>query len=178
MDDNNLFEAFLANVAGVTVDRARNEILQFITTFTALLGTSEKEIDNFVKSTHSSNSARAANSRILIPTTAVITLKAILFELKDRQMCDALPTMAMLTAIDAEQVDQLRIQRTQSIQDEIQSSGTALSSMDIPKLTTSNYEAFITAFQSLASRTKGASGVTLDYLMRTQNGNYESPWVS
>ena len=50
--------------------------------------------------------------------------------------------------------------------------------MDIPKLTTSNYEAFITAFQSLASRTKGASGVTLDYLMRTQNGNYESPWVS
>ena len=50
--------------------------------------------------------------------------------------------------------------------------------MDIPKLTTSNYEAFITAFQSLASRTKGAGGVTLDYLMRTQNGNYESPWVS
>ena len=102
MDDNNLFEAFLANVAGVTVDRARNEILQFIPTFTALLGTSEREIDNFVKSTHSSNSARAANSRILIPTTAVITLKAILFELKDRQMCDALSTMAMLTAIDAE----------------------------------------------------------------------------
>ena len=79
MDDNNLFEAFLAKVAGVTVDRARDEILQFIPTFTALLSTSEKEIDNFVKSTHSSNSARAANSRILIPTTAVITLKAIFF---------------------------------------------------------------------------------------------------
>ena len=178
MDDNILFQTFITNVARVTVPRARNEILQFLPNFRSLLGTSEKEIDNFVKSTHSSNSARANNARILIPTTATLALKAVLFELKDRQLCDALPTATMLAALDAEQVSQLRNQRNQYIQDQSQESDNPLSSMDIPKLTTSNYESFITAFQSLASRTKGASGVTLDYLMRTQNGNYETPWVS
>ena len=117
MDDTALFQTFLQTVAGVTVARARNEIIQFVPNFRALLGSSEKEIDSFVKTTHSANSARNGNVKILIPTSTVLAMKAVLFELKDREICDALPTAAMLQALDAATVSQLRSQRTQYYQD-------------------------------------------------------------
>ena len=87
MDDPALFTAFLTNVAGITNARSRNEMQSFTATFRMLLSSSENEIDSFVKNTHAANSARANNQRILIPTGAVLALKALLFELKDRENC-------------------------------------------------------------------------------------------
>ena len=84
MNNANEFTTFLTNTCGLTVPRARNEVITFVDTFDALLSTSEAEIDNFVKNTHASNSARVAAQRILIPSAAVITLKALRFELIDR----------------------------------------------------------------------------------------------
>ena len=104
MDDQALYTNFLTNVAGVTVARAQNELLSFANTFRVLSSTSDKEIDTFVKNTHDLNSTRANNAKILIPTQAVMALKAILFELKDRDMCDALPTAAVLGALNANQI--------------------------------------------------------------------------
>ena len=179
MDNPALFSAFLINVAGLTAARPRNEFLQFADTFRALLGTSEKELDSFVKNTHSSNSARANNQKVLIPPGSVITLKAVLFELKDRELCDALPNAVMLNALDPAQVAILRTRRTQAIQDQIEIDNTSLTAMEVPKLTTSNYETFIASFTALCARTKASNGTTLDYLMRTTNGNYEAPgWAS
>ena len=104
MNDPAVYTAFLTNVAGVTVSRVRVELLDFANTFETLLSCSEDELDAFVKDTHTSNSARAANSRILIPTRAIIAIKAILFELKERDKCDALPSRAALQGIDVAQI--------------------------------------------------------------------------
>ena len=91
MNDANKFTAFLTNLCGLTVIRARNETITFIDTFDALLSTSEEEINNFVKNSHASNSGRAAAQRICIPSAAVIVLKALRFELVDREKCGSLP---------------------------------------------------------------------------------------
>ena len=178
MDDPALYTNFITNVAGVTVARVRNELLSFANTFRVLSSTSDKEIDAFVKNTHDSNSARANNAKILIPTQAVMALKVILFELKDRDMCDALPTAAVLGALNANQIQILCAQRTQALKEEKLDVNVTVS-MEIPKLTATNYETFIASFTSLASRTKSHSGPTLDFLMREVNGNYDDPrWAS
>ena len=54
MDHEPTFTTFLTNVAGVTVPRARNELLTFATTFRTLLSSNEEELDRFVKDTHAS----------------------------------------------------------------------------------------------------------------------------
>ena len=82
MDDPVIFENFLLNVLGVNILNVRNEIVGFANNFASLLSVSDSEIDDFVKATHSSNSGRAAEARILISPNATIALKSILFELK------------------------------------------------------------------------------------------------
>ena len=176
MDDPVVYTNFLTNVAGVTVARARNELLTFANTFRTLLSSNEKELDRFVKDTHASNSARNNNARILIPTQSVIALKAILFELKDRDRCDALPTLAMLQAINANTINQLRARRNQAKQDETHSSSEF--NVTVPKLTVTNYEDFVTSFESLTAQIVESCGATLNYLMRSTNGNYEAAWTS
>ena len=117
MNDTNKFTAFLTNLCGLTVIRARNETNTFIDTFDALLlSTSEEEINNFVKNTHASNSARAAAQRILIPSAAVIVLKALRFELVDREKCRSLPDLAGLQGLDAASISIMRDQRTKSVE--------------------------------------------------------------
>ena len=177
MNDPALFNNFLQE-AGLTVARARNEMLSFVDTFQSLLATNDNEINDFVKNTHSSNSARAANSRILIPPGTIIALQAILFELKDRERCDALPNEAMLGNLDREQITFMRAQRTQALHDEEQNKLATLATMKVPKLSATNYDTFNTAFTAVAARKMGTNGTTLDYLMRKTNGNYESPWDS
>ena len=177
MDDAAIFTAFLTNVAGVTTPRARNELLTFVNTFSMLLASTEKEIDSFVKATHASNSARAANGRILIPTGAIIALKAVMFELKDRERCGAIPTAAMLQGLDVNQVTELRARMNAAKQDELQAS-IAPPTLNVPTLNATNFDSFITAFESLASSIIGSSGVQLSYLMRATDGNYEGAWTS
>ena len=176
MDDPVLFANFLQNVAGLTVARSRNEVLGFVDTFRSLLSTSEDELDSFVKNTHSSNTARNNNQRILIPTRTVIALKALIFELKDRERCDALPAQVMLQNLNAAEIALLRARRNDALQESSQS--VSLPAMTVPKLTATNYDTFITSFRSLASRTPSSDGSTLDYLMREQTGNYDAAWPS
>ena len=107
MDDANCFQNFLINVLQMNVPRHRNTLLQFVSTFNQLLATTDDEIDTFVSTMHSANSGRANNSTILIPPNVTIGLKAILFELQDREMCGALPGLATLNAINAAHIDRL-----------------------------------------------------------------------
>ena len=100
MDDEPTYLNFITNTCVVAVPRLRNELLSYANAFSSLLATTEKEFDTFVKTTHASNSARPANAKILIPNAAIIAVKAVLFELKDREHCNALPNQAMLNAID------------------------------------------------------------------------------
>ena len=117
------FNAFLINVAGLIVPRVQNKISGFDYAFCALLSLNEKELDTFVSTMHSSNSVRANNVWIVIPSGAVIILKSLLFELKDRNRCDALPSLVMLQNLDIVQMSVLCAQRNQTIQDEEKSKG-------------------------------------------------------
>ena len=119
-NDTAVFADFLEHCCGLTVvaRRAHQEtVTAFVNTCTALLATCDTEIDEFVKSTHAVNSAHSAAARILIPSSTVITLKAIRFELvADREHCGALPAvLANLQALTAIQVNYMRVQRTKSI---------------------------------------------------------------
>ena len=178
MDDPVVYSRFLEEICGITLPRVTAEILTFATTFAELLSSTEVELNEFVKNTHSANSARAANAKILVTAGAVISLQSILFELKDRERCNSLPTQVMLMGLNIRQVATLRAQRAQAMHDTAQDKLATLPTMKVPKLTATNYETFNTAFTAVATRTMGTHGTTLDYLMRTENGNYDSPWES
>ena len=79
------------------------------------MSSSNDEIDAFVKEVHSGNSARACNSKLLVGSNMVMSLKIILFELKDSDMCDALPNAAVLRGLDASQVSSMRKLRRQAL---------------------------------------------------------------
>ena len=55
MDDLPVFENFVSTQCGLTVNRARDETVEFFNSFTALLDTSNADIDDFVKSTYTTN---------------------------------------------------------------------------------------------------------------------------
>ena len=100
MDNPAIFDTFLQNVLGVTLVRTRKLITEFTPTFGSLLGITDDDIDTFSKEAHSSNSARTATQRIMISSTVTQGLKSIVFELKDRELCDALPDYTMLQNIN------------------------------------------------------------------------------
>lgn len=179
MDDPNIFTNFLNNVIGNTPARSTQAITNFITTFNDLLTTTESELDSFVKTTHDANSARTAQQKIIIQPQSVISLKAILFELKDRQRCGVLPNADMINAITMEQLIILRQTRSTAIEFKSRrSTSTQASTITIPKLTEDNYDQFHAAFTNLASRTIGINELPLDYLLRTIVGNYNSQYPS
>ena len=60
MDDIPTFTAFVQNILGVTIARARTELIAYIPTFRRLMTISEEDIDRFISQVHSSNSGRAA----------------------------------------------------------------------------------------------------------------------
>ena len=156
MDNPDIFNDFLANVAGVTNQHARTAVTNFIGTFQDLLTTTDSEIDTFVQNTHSSNSARTRN-KISIPPGSVIALQAILFELKDRQRCGALPTAEMLLAITAPHLIVLKQSRSNAKEQKKNRANNTLPAMSVPK---------ITSFTTLANRQIGLNDLPLDYLMR------------
>ena len=175
MDDPAIFSTFLQVGCGMIV-RVRNEFITFVDTFETLLTVTDTDIDAFVKSTHAANTARAVNIRLLISPNSVLNIKAVLFELQDRLMCDALPTVLILQALDAAQISAMKAQKSQATIDAANALLVTYPDMPVPKLTTTNFEAFNIAFEAVVSRTKGMNGIPLDYLIRTTDGVYTAIW--
>ena len=179
MNDAALFSTFLSGPLGLTVARTRNEVTDFIGTFNDLLSTSEKEIDDFVKTVHASNSARPANAKMVIKASVITGLKSLLYELKDRELCGALPDHVTLSAIDAAQLALLRNQRNIGLDAEKMRRDVSLPDMEVPKLTNSNFDDFNTAFVAVVSRQTSRAGIALDYLLREDEvGNYNAVYSS
>ena len=175
MDDEVLYLNFLVQTLQVQPERVVQEITTFADTFRSLLSTSDEDLDEFVKTTHQSNSARANNARILIPTTVVSSLKALLFEFKDRQLCNALPNPATLQSMNIDTLRVLRTQRHEALQLARRETDAGLStSMKVVTLTSNNFQEFDTSFRALTVRTKGCRGIPLDYLLRETDENYLS----
>ena len=177
MDDKNLFEEFLRDTLRIQSRRVRDSITEFISTFRDLLSSADDDIYTFVKETHSSNSARAANQKILIPASAVTSLKSILFELNDRDMCDAFPTAAILRNINDAQLVTMKNNRRSAIQMVAMRRSQKLPDMQVPKLLSTNFEEFNTSFSSAVRRQVSLSGVSLSYLLRDNvPAHYEANW--
>ena len=100
MDDFPVFENFLSTQCGLTVNRTRYETVGFVNSFTTLIDTSDMDIDDFVKITHTTNSARPENGKITIPKSAIFALKTLRFELEDMVRCGALPVLATIQSLD------------------------------------------------------------------------------
>ena len=179
MDNQAAFNNCVTNTLQVNVPRNRLAITTFVSTFNQLLSTTEDELDSFVTSIHSSNSGRANNARLVILPNAVIRLKAILFELKDREICGTLPDLATLNAIDDVQLNILKRSRIEAKANLKNNKDNALTdTMKIPKFKSENYDEFMTAFSTLVSRKYGAFNVPLDYLLREQTvaADYNLPY--
>lgn len=179
MNNAALFSTFLQGPLDLTVARARNEVTDFIATFNDLLSTSETELDDFVKTTHASNSARSANAKIIIKSSVITGLKSLLYELKDRELCGALPDNVTLAAINADQLALLRNQRNIGLEAEQMRRDASLPDVEVPKLTNSNFDEFNTAFTAVVSRQTSRAGIALDYQLRDNEvGNYDAVYSS
>ena len=178
MDDSAVFCDFLITHCGIAEGRHLNELLTFVDTFRGLLGTSDDEIDKFVKNTHSTNSARTINYRILIPTGTVIKMKSLLFELKDRGCCGVLPNTDIFAAIDGQQLNIMRIQCSIAIEYAEKKKEVALPTIDVPSFIGQNFEAFSLKFKELVARMWSGYGIGLNYLMITSNDQYNGIYTS
>ena len=180
MDDQNVFRNWLINVVGNSPARSTTAITNFIETFNDLLTSSDEEIDNFVSTEHGANSGRTnANSKIIISPRTVLNLKAMLFELKDRIKCGAMPTLAQLQNLTAAQMSALRLNRSIAIEYKNKKKDASKNpTLDLPKLTNDNFDEFMAAFTNLASRTIGVNELPIDYLLRTTDGNYNAAYQS
>ena len=120
-------------------------------------------------------------TKILIEPNVIIGLKSILFELKDRQMCRALSNLATLNAIDVNQINGLRQDRAQALEQIKRAKENALNDgMKVPTFKSENYDEFMTAFSNLVSRKYGANDILLDYLLRDNEtpANYNNAYPS
>lgn len=177
MDDPVVFSQFLQNTLGITTPRVLTEITNFSETFQELLSATDSDIDTFVKETHSSNSARTANQRVLIPAATITSLKCILFELRDRDMCIALPNLTILQHLDQNQLTIMKNNRRTALSMDAVRRNQKLPDMTVPKLTATNFEQFNTAFSAVVRRQMSLSGASLSYLLRDNAvGNYDVLW--
>ena len=84
-----------------------------------------------------------------------------------------------LVAIMPEHVTEMRRTRTQAVENLKRVNAlTLLPAITVPKLTSLNYNIFAPAFMSVLARTIGMNQITLDYITRTQKGNYSAAWPS
>ena len=93
------FLTFLQTRCGVAIACTRNEIFTLVSTFRNLLSMREYQSDDFIKSTRSANSVRAAQQCLLVPSGDIKMLKVIYFELEDRRKCNALYMIARLQGV-------------------------------------------------------------------------------
>ena len=81
MDDLPVDDNYLSTQCGLTVNCSRDETVVFVNSFTALLAISDAEINDFVKITHTTNSARPANGENMFPASVIVALKNLRFEI-------------------------------------------------------------------------------------------------
>ena len=79
MDGLPVFESFLSTQFGLTANRASDETVVFINSFTALFDTYDADIHDLVKSTHITNLDCPANGKFMILASEIVSFKALLF---------------------------------------------------------------------------------------------------
>ena len=75
MYNNNIFQDFVNNVLVVGTPQVHNETLGFVKNFSESLEVRDKDIDSLLKEINSYNSASTPNSKVLIPSNILESLK-------------------------------------------------------------------------------------------------------
>eukprot|EP00560_Eucampia_antarctica_P003171 CAMPEP_0197837900 /NCGR_PEP_ID=MMETSP1437-20131217/33691_1 /TAXON_ID=49252 ORGANISM="Eucampia antarctica, Strain CCMP1452" /NCGR_SAMPLE_ID=MMETSP1437 /ASSEMBLY_ACC=CAM_ASM_001096 /LENGTH=92 /DNA_ID=CAMNT_0043445325 /DNA_START=30 /DNA_END=308 /DNA_ORIENTATION=+ len=92
-----------------------------------------------------------------------MTIKAIRFEMVDRERCGSLPALETFHSPTSLEMNYMRSQRTKSAKDKDNlKTCSALPFVTVPKLTTDNYETFNISFCASISKIIGMNGISLD----------------
>ena len=155
----------------------RDIINNFVDTLPTLLISSDEDIDYFMKETQGANSARTATAEIPIPPSAISVLTSVLFEVKNREICNTLPTLVILQNVNAIHQSPKRKRRHSTFTTEKEKRNVTLPDMEVPKLTPTTVEDWHTAFTTVVRKQTGLSGISLDYLLRSNSfGDYNLNW--
>ena len=92
--------------------------------------------------------AMVQEPKILIGSSTVLGLKSILFELKDRDMCDALPNKTILRGLEVSQLPSVRKLRRRALINQSLRKEISLPDMKVPKLTAQTFDDWNTSFTS------------------------------
>ena len=98
------------------------------------MGTTDDDIDKFITAVHGAKYVRALAQSVYIPVGVIIHLKSLCFELDDRNKCDALPDISMLTSIYIAQLIVMSFTRNQD-----DKNTERLKKTSMPELTVSNF---------------------------------------
>ena len=90
----------------------------------------------------------------------------MLFELKDRKLCSALPDQQILLGINIDQITLMRSNRNKAIDMSDMRKNQTFPDMVVPKLSPTTFEDFDLAFTGAVKRQIGMTGIALDYLLR------------
>jgi hypothetical protein len=172
MDDQNIFINLLTRI-GFTQARQRDAIVNNgVLTCTDLLLLSKDDFDNIYTSIREDNRHRQAQNIVKIPISARAKLEAIRIELKQRQTCDSLPNVDRINEIDSDMAA-LFIKEQSELESADSITKDQLPEVAITKLTHSNWRTFKQSVLDVLSRTRGAHGIPLTYVIREQeNGDY------
>ena len=146
-------------------------------TLTDLINTSGDDVGSFLQSNNYTNRTRATNIVCNYDAALIRSIKALQFELKNRRACDTLPDLAVLQTIDATSLCIVIHNRTkaQEIGKHLKSSDKV--DVEVSTLTSTKFENVDQNIKSAASRRVGATGIPLDYILRSNVlGNYDAVW--
>ena len=104
MDDPAVFTEFLRNTLGVTTQQKIDKTTNFVESFGGLLVANYRNIDTFVKDTHSVNNFIASAQITLIRNNVTQGLKPFFLKLKNIEFCNAFPDEISLCGINAYQI--------------------------------------------------------------------------
>ena len=79
-------------------------------------------------------------------------LTGLLFELNDREVCNILPSLVIITAIDASQIKVMKDRLSKFIKDVFNGKAIRLSEIENPKLPNDNFDNFETKLLQSAER--------------------------
>ena len=109
----------------------------------------------------------------------VLGLKKILFELEDRDMCNALPNTTVVRGLDARQVSSMRKLRRRALINQLLRREISLPNMKVPKLTAQTFDDRNPSPASVVGRQYIFAGTSLDYLLRDNEvGDYKANWLT
>jgi hypothetical protein len=114
------------------------------------------------------------HKRIFYSPALTANLKVLSFTLVDRNRCNALYNAVGIGSIDQAALTLMKTYRSQALQAQKNEDSTSLPEIAIPTFTTTdNYDDFMSKFLTVVSHTKGFHGVSIDYIVREVDGNFD-----